>query len=545
MTGWNVVDFDLSVLARLGAASACASSWAGRRADPFECGPAWRPPGRRTRPRRPRRDPSLPRRLRPHAGLRVRRGGAPGARAKANASPFTAAPTILRLFSGTRPGPSTTTSPTRGSPCRSWRSCSSWSWPSSGAASPKTPRPRVGVDCLLRLPVPGGAVAEERRGPSVSSVVEVEVATEGGHVLEPLRASTQRDRPRLQEPLPEPHPNFEIDPSASCATARPRRTVNRSGARRRRLPPAAASPRDPGRDHARREAARREGDTVKSRHQDLHEQLLRVPGHTRLAFHDARLANAITTSARGAALVPRGSRRWPARALRRHRQPLCLSGEADAQEAVTWGRRWPSASIASWPITFGRTGESRAVSSCSSTDSICGFFSRRSATGRRRPQAVRGLVAGDREPTWSSRAWRRCAGIGRSWQRKWSQPVCPPLCRRTGGGVSARRGRRGEDGTLGRKARLPEGRPRVTRGLHDKNPAPRRGRPQERPPPPRAHRLPRHHRRTRAGRRAQERDRPPPLHREADQAGGQAGARDDSGLDFDEVAGTTRQLWLF
>ena len=190
-------------------------------------------------------------------------------------------------------------------------------------------------------------LAELRRrdvvAPSVSPVGAVEVATEGGHVLEPLpglyRNVIVLDFKSLYPSLIR---TFEIDPLGLVrdGQASPEKDpiVAPNGAafsRRRGILPEILDEIMP-----RREAARREGDAVKSHAiKILMNSFYGCLGTPASRFHDARLANAITSFGREVLLwcrarIEAGGRR----VLYGDTDSLfALSGEADAQAARRLG----------------------------------------------------------------------------------------------------------------------------------------------------------------------------------------------------------------
>ena len=245
LTGWNVVDFDLSVLARL----------AERLRVPLELG---RGPG----------------------GLRLRAGGS--ARATPQASvPGRVVLDGIHLLRGafirmddygldavarsvlgegktlagegqgrarscassrkTGRGSSSTTAPTPGSPSRSSSGCGWSSSRSSAASSPAcrptaSPAPSPPSTSSTSRSWDGGAWSPRASAPSQAAEPQA-----GGHVLEPdPRALRERGRARLQEPVPEPDPHLRDrppEPRAAGVGRRGRRSHR--GAQRRRLLPRA------------------------------------------------------------------------------------------------------------------------------------------------------------------------------------------------------------------------------------------------------------------------------------------------------------------
>ena len=190
-------------------------------------------------------------------------------------------------------------------------------------------------------------LAELRRknvvAPSVSTVGEVEVATEGGHVLEPLpglyRNVIVLDFKSLYPSLIR---TFEIDPLGLVRDGQvspesdPIVAPNGAAfARRRGILPEILDEIMP-----RREAARRAGDTVKSHAiKILMNSFYGCLGTPASRFHDARLANAITSFGREVLLwcrarIEAGGRR----VLYGDTDSLfALSGEADALAARRLG----------------------------------------------------------------------------------------------------------------------------------------------------------------------------------------------------------------
>ena len=242
LTGWNTIDFDLTVLQRIAARLAPSAAPRPRRRRAAAAqgrGLLRQRPGDDPGPRRARRHRPAARRVRAHGRLLARRGRTRGARRRQGASPATLAIAIARDPAQLRARP-------RGvRAIRAHRRAARVS--NRREAQPRAARvraqpldrhdarPRRGEHRVVRLPVSlaSSSGAASSRRPCATTTRACYAAQQGGHVLEPapgLHANVWVfDFKSLYPSLIR---TFNIDPLGYVPSPRARRRLDRSAGRR-------------------------------------------------------------------------------------------------------------------------------------------------------------------------------------------------------------------------------------------------------------------------------------------------------------------------